>query len=77
VLPGTKTETGLDQFGSGHDAWYRHIRLAMLAHGCLCVAAAIAPQALAAATTSPSRPARSSGHGKARGQRPGELAPVQ
>ena len=65
MLPGTKTETGLDQYRlRRHDAWYRHITLAVLAHACLCVAAAIAPQALAAATSSPPRPARSSGHGK-------------
>src|ERR1022692_1294509 len=60
-----QTETGLDQYRlRRHDAWYRHITLAVLAHACLCVAAAIAPQALAAATSSPPRPARSSGHGK-------------
>ena len=32
-----------------YDAWYRHITLAMLAHAYLCVTAATAPKALAAA----------------------------
>jgi hypothetical protein len=39
-------ETGLDQYRlRRHDAWYRHITLAVLAHACLYVAAAIAPRA--------------------------------
>lgn len=54
-----KTETGLDQYQvRRYDAWYRHITLAMLAHAYLCVTAAIAPKALAAAS-SRSRSARS------------------
>jgi SRSO17 transposase len=54
-----KTETGLDQYQvRRYDAWYRHITLAMLAHAYLCVTAATAPKALAAAS-SRSRSARS------------------
>jgi hypothetical protein len=54
-----KTETGLDQYQvRRYDAWYRHITLAMLAHAYLAVTAAIAPKALAAAS-SISRSARS------------------
>ena len=54
-----KTETGLDQYQvRRYDAWYRHITLAMLAHAYLCVTAATAPKALAAAS-SQSRTARS------------------
>jgi hypothetical protein len=54
-----KTETGLDQYQvRRYDAWYRHITLAMLAHAYLSVTAAIAPKALAAAS-SRSRSARS------------------
>jgi SRSO17 transposase len=54
-----KTETGLDQYQvRRYDAWYRHITLAMLAHAYLCVTAATAPKALAAAS-SQSRSARS------------------
>ncbi|MGH7429081.1 MAG: IS701 family transposase, partial [Candidatus Methylomirabilaceae bacterium] len=34
-----------------YDAWYRHITLAMLAHTYLAVTAAIAPKALAAASS--------------------------
>ncbi|MFD9614890.1 IS701 family transposase [Streptomyces sp. NPDC059083] len=47
-----KTEVGLDQYQVRHyDAWYRHITLAMLAHTYLAVTAAIAPKALAAASS--------------------------
>ena len=47
-----KTEVGLDQYQvRRHDAWYRHITLAMLAHTYLAVTAAIAPKALAAASS--------------------------
>jgi SRSO17 transposase len=47
-----KTETGLDQYQvRRYDAWYRHITLAMLAHAYLSVTAAIAPKALAAASS--------------------------
>ena len=54
-----KNETGLDQYQvRRYDAWYRHTTLAMLAHAYLCVTAAIAPKALAAAS-SRSRSARS------------------
>jgi SRSO17 transposase len=54
-----KTETGLDQYQvRRYDAWYRHITLAMFAHAYLCVTAATAPKALAAAS-SQSRSARS------------------
>ena len=54
-----KTETGLDQYQvRRYDAWYRHVTLAMLAHAYLAVTAAIAPKALAAAS-SRSRSARS------------------
>jgi SRSO17 transposase len=54
-----KTETGLGQYQvRRYDAWYRHITLAMLAHAYLCVTAATAPKALAAAS-SRSRSARS------------------
>ena len=54
-----KNETGLDQYQvRRYDAWYRHITLAMLAHAYLSVTAAIAPKALAAAS-SRSRSARS------------------
>jgi SRSO17 transposase len=54
-----KTETGLDHYQvRRYDAWYRHITLAMLAHTYLCVTAATAPKALAAAS-SRSRSARS------------------
>jgi SRSO17 transposase len=53
-----KTEVGLDHYQvRRYDAWYRHITLAMLAHTYLAVTAAIAPKALAAAS-SPSRWAR-------------------
>jgi SRSO17 transposase len=55
-----KTEIGLDHYQvRRYDAWYRHITLAMLAHTYLAVTAAIAPKALAAAS-SRSRSARSS-----------------
>jgi SRSO17 transposase len=55
-----KTEVGLDQYQvRRYDAWYRHVTLAMLAHTYLAVTAAIAPKALAAAS-SQSRWARSS-----------------
>lgn len=55
-----KTEVGLDQYQvRRYDAWYRHTTLAMLAHTYLAVTSAIAPQALAAAS-SQSRWARSS-----------------
>ena len=54
-----KTETGLDHYQvRRYDAWYRHITLAMLAHAYLAVTAAIAPKALAAASSA-SRSARS------------------
>jgi SRSO17 transposase len=54
-----KNETGLDHYQvRRHDAWYRHITLAMLAHAYLAVTAATAPKALAAAS-SRSRSARS------------------
>ncbi|HET9137941.1 IS701 family transposase, partial [Actinophytocola sp.] len=54
-----KTEVGLDHYQvRRYDAWYRHITLAMLAHTYLAVTAAIAPKALAAAS-SQSRWARS------------------
>ncbi len=54
-----KNETGLDQYQvRRYDAWYRHITLAMLAHAYLSVTAAIAPKALAAASSA-SRSARS------------------
>ncbi|MEU4743462.1 IS701 family transposase [Actinosynnema sp. NPDC023658] len=47
-----KTEVGLDQYQvRRYDAWYRHITLAMLAHTYLAVTAAIAPKALAAASS--------------------------
>ncbi|MFI5541769.1 IS701 family transposase [Nocardia sp. NPDC051900] len=47
-----KTEVGLDHYQVRHyDAWYRHITLAMLAHTYLAVTAAIAPKALAAASS--------------------------
>jgi hypothetical protein len=55
-----KTEVGLDHYQvRRYDAWYRHITLAMLAHTYLSVTAAIAPKALAAAS-SQSHSARSS-----------------
>jgi SRSO17 transposase len=55
-----KTEVGLDHYQvRRYDAWYRHITLAMLAHTYLAVTAAIAPKALAAAS-SQSHLARSS-----------------
>ena len=55
-----KTEVGLDQYQvRRYDAWYRHITLAMLAHTYLAITAAVAPKALAAAS-SQSRWARSS-----------------
>jgi SRSO17 transposase len=55
-----KTEVGLDHYQvRRYDAWYRHITLALLAHTYLAVTAAIAPKALAAAS-SRSRWARSS-----------------
>jgi SRSO17 transposase len=58
-LATAKTETGLDQYQvRRYDAWYRHITLAMLAHAYPSVTAAIAPKALAAAS-SRSRSARS------------------
>ncbi|MFF5099645.1 MULTISPECIES: hypothetical protein [Actinosynnema] len=48
----SKTEVGLDQYQvRRYDAWYRHITLAMLAHTYLAVTAAIAPKALAAASS--------------------------
>jgi len=51
-----KAETGLDQYQvRRYDGWYRHI---MLAHAYLCVTAATAPKALAAASSA-SRSARS------------------
>jgi SRSO17 transposase len=54
-----KTEVGLDHYQvRRYDAWYRHITLALLAHAYLSVTAAIAPKALAAAS-SQSRWARS------------------
>jgi SRSO17 transposase len=54
-----KNETGLDHYQvRRYDAWYRHITLAMLAHAYLSVTAAIAPKALAAASST-SRSARS------------------
>ena len=54
-----KNETGLDQYQvRRYDAWYRHMTLAMLAHAYLAVTAAIAPKALAAASSA-SRSARS------------------
>jgi SRSO17 transposase len=54
-----KNETGLDQYQvRRYHAWYRHITVAMLAHAYLCVTAATAPKALAAAS-SRSRSARS------------------
>jgi SRSO17 transposase len=47
-----KTEVGLDHYQARrYDAWYRHITLAMLAHTYLAVTAAIAPKALAAASS--------------------------
>ncbi|MFD1531084.1 IS701 family transposase [Pseudonocardia aurantiaca] len=47
-----KSEVGLDQYQvRRYDAWYRHITLAMLAHTYLSVTAAIAPKALAAASS--------------------------
>jgi SRSO17 transposase len=47
-----KTEVGLDQYQvRRYDAWYRHITLALLAHTYLAVTAAIAPKALAAASS--------------------------
>jgi SRSO17 transposase len=47
-----KTEVGLDHYQvRRYDAWYRHITLAMLAHTYLAVTAAIAPKALAAASS--------------------------
>ena len=54
-----KTDVGLDHYQvRRYDAWYRHVTLAMLAHTYLAVTAAIAPKALAAAS-SHSRWARS------------------
>jgi SRSO17 transposase len=54
-----KNEVGLDHYQvRRYDAWYRHITLALLAHAYLAVTAAIAPKALAAAS-SHSRSARS------------------
>ena len=47
-----KNETGLDHCQvRRYDAWYRHVTLAMLAHAYLCVTAATAPKALAAASS--------------------------
>jgi SRSO17 transposase len=47
-----KTEVGLDHYQvRRYDAWYRHITLALLAHAYLAVTAAIAPKALAAASS--------------------------
>ncbi|MFE3000816.1 hypothetical protein ACFXG4_38205 [Nocardia sp. NPDC059246] len=47
-----KTEVGLDQYQvRRYDARYRHVTLAMLAHTYLAVTAAIAPKALAAASS--------------------------
>jgi SRSO17 transposase len=47
-----KTEIGLDHYQvRRYDAWYRHITLALLAHAYLSVTAAIAPKALAAASS--------------------------
>jgi len=47
-----KTEVGLDHYQvRRYDAWYRHITLALLAHAYLSVTAAIAPKALAAASS--------------------------
>ncbi len=47
-----KTEVGLDHYQvRRYDAWYRHITLAMFAHTYLAVTAAIAPKALAAASS--------------------------
>ena len=47
-----KNQTGLDQYQvRRYDAWYRHVTLAMLAHAYLSVTAAIAPKALAAASS--------------------------
>lgn len=47
-----KNEVGLDHYQvRRYDAWYRHITLAMLAHTYLAVTAAIAPKALAAASS--------------------------
>ena len=47
-----KTEVGLDQYQvRRYDAWYRHITLAMLAHTYLAVTTAVAPKALAAASS--------------------------
>jgi hypothetical protein len=55
VHPDARTGTGPGQYQvRRHDAWYRHITLAMLAHAYLCVTAPIAPQALAAAEHSES-----------------------
>ena len=54
------TEVGLDHYQvRRYDACYRHITLAMLAHTYLAVTAAIAPKALATASSQP-RWARSS-----------------
>ena len=47
-----KNEVGLDHYQvRRYDAWYRHVTLAMLAHTYLAVTAAIAPKALAAASS--------------------------
>ena len=47
-----KTEVGLDQYQVRLcDAWYRHLTLAMVAHTYLAVTAAIAPEALTAASS--------------------------
>ena len=47
-----KTDVGLDHYQvRRYDAWYRHITLAMLTHTYLAVTAAIAPKALAAASS--------------------------
>jgi SRSO17 transposase len=47
-----KNEVRLDHYQvRRYDAWYRHITLAILAHTYLAVTAAIAPKALAAASS--------------------------
>jgi hypothetical protein len=47
-----KNETGTDHYQvRRYDAWYRHMILAMLARAYLAVTAAIAPKALAAASS--------------------------
>ncbi|REH28561.1 hypothetical protein BCF44_1263 [Kutzneria buriramensis] len=52
VFQTAKTEVGLDHYQvRRYDAWYRYITLAMLAHTYLAVTAAIAPEALAAASS--------------------------